>query len=158
MFSFVPASCETDREAVRLLAIQFGVREAARRSGLSEDRVRQWSSRFNWLQRSTPEQQKAIVTTVTSPGDIMLQELERNGHATKLSLSRFARNAAGKHERGPITKAPLLHKVAQTAAIVHGWQDKQGPQTNVMVNVALLGVEPGSVQVEAETLDVTPES
>jgi len=45
-----------DRESVRLLAIELGVREAARRCGLSEDRVRKWSSRYKWLEQRAPKQ------------------------------------------------------------------------------------------------------
>src|SRR5947208_13583687 len=47
-----------DRESVRLLAIELGVREAARRCGLSEDRVRKWSSRYKWLEQRAPKQQE----------------------------------------------------------------------------------------------------
>jgi hypothetical protein len=60
-----------DRESVRVLAIELGVREAARRCGLSEDRVRKWSSRYKWLEQRAPKQQEAVVTTVTAPGDIL---------------------------------------------------------------------------------------
>ncbi len=38
----------TLQSQVRLLALSIGLRPAARAMGLSEDRVRNWSSRFKW--------------------------------------------------------------------------------------------------------------
>ena len=37
-----------DRESVRVLAIELGAREAARRLGLNEDTVCSWARRYNW--------------------------------------------------------------------------------------------------------------
>jgi len=37
-----------DREAVRVLAIELGAREAARRLGLKEGTVLSWASRYKW--------------------------------------------------------------------------------------------------------------
>src|SRR5258708_15599086 len=83
-----------DRESVRLLAIELGVREAARRCGLSEDRVRKWSSRYKWLEQRAPNQQEAVVTTVTAPGDILLQEHRELETNTKTALMQTAAKAA----------------------------------------------------------------
>ncbi len=37
-----------DREAVRVLAIELGAREAARRLGLNRNTVISWARRYNW--------------------------------------------------------------------------------------------------------------
>ena len=83
-----------DRESVRLLAIELGVREAARRCGLSEDRVRKWSSRYKWLEQRAPKQQEAAVTVVTTPGDVLLQEHKALESTTKSALMQTAAKAA----------------------------------------------------------------
>jgi len=124
-----------DRESVRLLAIELGVREAARRCGLSEDRVRKWSSRYKWLEQRAPKQQEAVVTTVTAPGDILLQEHKSLETKTKTALAR-ATAAAAEHVS---TQPPLevqnpaqLRDLAASAARVFGWDknDKPGVQLN----------------------------
>jgi hypothetical protein len=127
-----------DRESVRLLAIELGVREAARRCGLSEDRVRKWSSRYKWLEQRAPKQQEAIVTTVTAPGDILLQEHKSLETKTKTALAR-ATAAAAEHVS---TQPPLevhnpaqLRDLAASAARIFGWE-KGG--TTVHVDKALV--------------------
>jgi hypothetical protein len=77
-----------DRESVRLLAIELGVREAARRCGLSEDRVRKWSSRYKWLEQKAPKRQEAAVTVVTKPGDILLATHKELDCKTKTALAQ----------------------------------------------------------------------
>jgi hypothetical protein len=118
-----------DREAVRMLAIQCGVREAARRCGLKEDRVRQWSKRYHWLQQKAPEQKRATVTTVTKPGDILLKTLQSESEATKLALARAARKAsvhASKQKPATILRqAKNLRDTAAYASQTHSWEAKQ---------------------------------
>jgi hypothetical protein len=43
------AASEIDKEVVKTVALQIGVREAARQFGLSEERVMKWSQRGNWF-------------------------------------------------------------------------------------------------------------
>lgn len=133
-----------DREAVRLLAIEVGVREAARRLGLNEDRVRQWSKRYQWLQSSTPEQQKAIVTTVTKPGDVLLDELSENGKETKLSLSRYAKAQAKMlASKGKLKDHGAFRNIVTGAGTLHGWTETQQAQqfTLNVLNINSLNVE-----------------
>ena len=137
------------KEEVRLLAIEYGVREAARKLGLSEDRVRQWSSRHKWF--SKPDVQKSIVTTVTKPADIVLDELADNERETRLSLSRYARRAAQDSENATLRDAPLVHKAAQVAGIVHKWGDNdKGSQSFTLnvLNMGAFGVTVGDQDVE----------
>jgi hypothetical protein len=124
-----------DRESVRLLAIELGVREAARRCGLSEDRVRKWSSRYKWLEQRAPKQQEAVVTTVTAPGDILLQEHKALETTTKSALMQTAAKAATHAAQKPpldVSNTSQLRDLAQSAARIFGWDnnDKPGVQLN----------------------------
>src|SRR5678816_149931 len=108
------------KEEVRLLAIEYGVREAARKLGLNEDRVRQWSSRHKWFSQSPKVQ---TVTTVTKPSEIVMDELADNERETRLSLSRYAMRAAKDSEQASLKDAPYVKAASQVAGIVHKWGD-----------------------------------
>ncbi len=127
-----------DRESVRLLAIELGVREAARRCGLSEDRVRKWSSRYKWLEQRAPKQQEAVVTTVTAPGDILLQEHKALETTTKSALMQTTAKAATHAARKPpldVSNTSQLRDLAQSAARIFGWGEGG---TTVHANQALI--------------------
>lgn len=122
------ASQANQREAVRLLAIQFGVREAARRLHLNEDTVCSWAKRGQWF---TPKQKpppQAIDTQALQAGDILLEELAENEKETKLSLSRSAKRMAKDAEQATLKHAPYVNQVAKTAALVHGWSEREGKE------------------------------
>jgi hypothetical protein len=123
-----------DREAVRVLAIELGVREAARRCGLSEDRVRKWSSRYKWLEQRAPKQQKAAVTVVTKPGDVLLathEELgERSRTAVLQAATRAAEQARDSADPLPVRDVQQLQQLTNALARVLGW----GPATAGSVN------------------------
>src|SRR6266508_4150704 len=105
-----------DRESVRLLAIEMDVREAARRCGLSEDRVRKWSSRYKWLEKRAPKQQQAAVTVVTNSGDVLLQSHKELEERTKSGLAkataRAAEAAAKSSEPLPVSNTAHLRDLA----------------------------------------------
>lgn len=132
------------KEEVRLLAIEFGVREAARKLGLNEDRVRQWSSRYKWF-KPIADTQKSNVTTVTKPADVLLDELAENERETRLSLSRYAKRAAQDSERASLRDAPYVKAAAQVAGIVHKWDsEKPGQQFTLNVlNINSLSMDNG---------------
>jgi hypothetical protein len=120
-----------DRETVRLLAIELGVRESARRCGLSEDRVRKWSSRYKWLEQRTPKQQQAAVTVVTKPSDVLLATHEELGERTKTGLARAtaraAEGAAQATEPLPVKSTSHLREIASVAAQLFKWNNDKGP-------------------------------
>lgn len=139
------------KEEVRLLAIEIGVREAARRLGLNEDRVCQWSKRGNWF--ATPKHIKAKqtpVSTVSKPGDVLLQDLAEHERETRLSLAKASRRMAKDCEELPVRHAKLAHTVAQTMAIVHRQGEGSAGQSfnlNVL-NLADLKLTIGGKPVE----------
>lgn len=58
-----------DREAVRVLAIELGAREAARRLGLNEDTVCSWARRYKWnLPQRKNGRPSTDLASSTSPG------------------------------------------------------------------------------------------
>ncbi len=147
----VTTTQKVNKEAVRLLVIQHGQREAARIAGLNENTVRSWAMRYNWATatKSQPNGHSALVERVQS-------EIERLEHETRSSLARSAARLAKKSERTTLGNSGHVHNVAKTAAIVHRWDAKSENSQNVVVNVALLGVQPS--EVSATVLDVDSES
>jgi hypothetical protein len=156
-----------DRESVRLLAIELGVREAARRCGLSEDRVRKWSSRYKWLEQRAPKQQEAVVTTVTAPGDILLQEHKSLETKTKTALAQVtarAAEAASKAEKPiDVSSTSHLRDLAQSAARIFGWDksDQPGVQLNQQFVISQEQLEQirqlrGAVTYEAPKSETPP--
>lgn len=134
---------QTQRELVRLLVLEHGLQKASELSGIPYDLVRQWESRRQ-------RKEKQIVTNVTNPVQIVAErvesELQDNERETRLSLARSAAHMAKKAERSTLRNSGNVKNVAQTAAIVHKW-DQKSVQANVMVNIALLGVDPTEVRV-----------
>lgn len=130
---------QTKKELVRLLVLQHGLQKASELSGVPYDLVRQWESRRK-------RKEKAIVTNVTNPiavvADRVQAELEENGRETRLSLSRYARNASKYAEQATLRESKAVKAVAETAAITHGWRDKEQGQAQVAVNIAILDASP----------------
>ncbi len=115
---------QIDKESVRMLAIEIGVRPAARQLGLDEDRVCQWSHRGNWFP-AQPDVQRSTVSTVSKPGDVLLRELQTHERETRLSLARSARKLAIEAESAELGQSSHVLNVAKTAGIVHKWNDEK---------------------------------
>lgn len=133
-----------DREAVKVLAIAVGVREAARRLGLKESRVQQWSSRDQWFKQPDPVQlpptvTKNNVTTVTKPSQVLADVLKQRSNKTKLHLSKYVLDASKRAEqsKGELKHAKAVKEVARTASLIHSWQEKD--QSTGPLNLNLLG-------------------
>jgi hypothetical protein len=123
-----------DREAVRVLAIELGVREAARRCGLSEDRVRKWSSRYKWLEQKAPKQQEAAVTVVTTPGDVLLATHKELGERSRTAILQ-AGTAAAEQARDravplPVNDVQQFAQLTGALARVLGWGNDSRPSVN----------------------------
>jgi hypothetical protein len=87
-----------DREAVRVLAIELGAREAARRLGLSPNTVLSWSKRYNWeLPNRRGGATKASANAITlqsKPGDVLLATHKELEERTKSGLAQATARAA----------------------------------------------------------------
>jgi len=132
-----PANQPIEREAVRLLAIEHGVREAARMTGLNEDRVRQWSHRFRWLHNSQGAKSNGAVTSVTTrPSDAHVEALAHHEGQTRLTLAKYASNAAAAIHKSvhPTRYTKQARDIAGVMATVHKQdQDKPGAQFSLNV-------------------------
>ena len=137
-----PTSTHEQREAVRLLALSVGVREAARKMGLEENRVMKWSERYQWIQRDLPIQpptmQTDIVSAVSKAANSLAETLKNAGETTKLDLSRAAQKAAkrfaGMSGEKIINRSDRLLNVTNVAAKIHSW-DSNGAHSAVNLNV-----------------------
>ena len=115
---------QIDKESVRMLAIEFGVREAARRCGLNEDTVCSWAKRGAWFASPAIIYNKPV-KALQAPGDIMLHELRTHERETRLSLARSARKLATEAESAELGQSSHVLNVAKTAAVVHKWGDEK---------------------------------
>lgn len=159
----MPAKLEIDREQVRLLVIQHGVRETAKMLGLPYQTVGSWSSRFGWiaaLQTPAPKLPPSMSKPANgannapiSPVDAATEAYRDERVRARLNYSKAA--LAVSEEIASLPGKALLadggqafKNVVQTTAIIHGWQE----QTQSRVVVCLQALEQSSVA----TLDVTP--
>jgi hypothetical protein len=71
---------------------------------------------------------------------------------TRISLARSVKRLAKDSEQATLRHSGEVKNVAQTAAIVHRWDQKDQATGNVVVNVAILGISPDEVQVKGEVV------
>ena len=136
-----------NKEAIRVLVLQHGQREAARIAGLNEDTVCSWAKRYQWKAASKPQAKTGNTKLIEKISD----ELADNERETRLSLSRYAKRAAQDSENATLRDAPLVHKAAQVAGIVHKWNDagSQGQSFTLNVlNMGAFGVTVGDSEAE----------
>jgi len=143
------------REAVRMLVADVGYQEASKRTGIAYGTLRQWANRGKWNVMRPHSQ--AVTAVTKAPADAHADILREHGEATKLALSAAARRGA-EHLASAAPSAIVkshhaLRNITAAGSQLHGWEAKNGPAANVMVNIALLGVEPSSVQVQGEIVD-----
>ena len=80
------------REAVHMLALSIGAREAARRLGIKESTVLSWSHRLKW---KLPRRKvgRPPLELKASPGDVLLDYKLRGG-LTRMDVYKAAAGAA----------------------------------------------------------------
>jgi hypothetical protein len=80
------------REAVRILALSIGAREAARRLGIKESTLLSWSHRLKWRLPRHKVGRPPLDLKV-SPGDVLL-DYKRRGGLTRMDMATAAAAAA----------------------------------------------------------------
>jgi hypothetical protein len=80
------------REAVRVLALSIGAREAARRLGIKESTLLSWSHRLKWRLPRHKVGRPPLDLKV-SPGDVLL-DYKRRGGLTRMDMATAAARAA----------------------------------------------------------------
>jgi len=152
-------------EAVRALALVVGVRESARRMGLSEEQVKKRCTREGWL--NSPEariankraiaERSCTTSPQMSPAVLIQQEIAALGAKSRLSIARGIAKAGEHIETLPgdaiLIDSANVKNIAQTADLVHGWKE-QPSGSRVRLDVLLS--KPGSDVVEIEA-EVQPE-
>ncbi len=133
-------SVPVDREAVRLLAIQLGVREAARRTGLNESTVKSWSARHNWFAVSHhPNSEKSIASSASKPGDVLLQSISENIGKARAHLAKVVQESASKVKAVTIESAKELRDLAATARdLGPGWEARNDAASGLAVNILIV--------------------
>jgi hypothetical protein len=127
----------TDWEAVRVLAIELGARESARRLGLKESTVLSRARRDKWKlpkrKGGATLKNATAITLQSPPGDVLIathKELEGRTKSGLAQATARAAEAAAKSEKPIDVSSPShLRDLAATAAHVFGW-NKDGPQGN----------------------------
>ncbi len=140
-----------------MLVLAVGPREAARRMGLSESTVMQWSARGNWLAGAKDRQSLAtglqtpamtvlaetlpvsmrpvVVSGVSKPADSLRDVIADRGKSSKLSLSRYVQRGAARLATLPasqlLTEAANAKAIAGVASQV--WPEKTGGTVNLSI-------------------------
>ena len=154
---WLEAAMQIDWPGIRTAAIAVGVREAARQAAADlppdeanrfVERAMKRCSREKWLvreQRVTPPQQQ--VRAVRSGSDALIQTLSQRKDKSAMHLSRYVVDASKRAARskGELKLAQDVRHVAGVRS--HLWPEERQEQASVMVNVAILGVDPQSVRV-----------
>ena len=135
--SSMGAALNIDKEAVKMLVIQYGVREAARQLGLPEPTVAAWSARGKWLAdlpRSTPLPASMVQSPAISainPSTALVSAMKEDSLQTRASLLRVTRRALAQAERCDDQElmvpevANVIHTHAKSAALGGAWSASQ---------------------------------
>jgi len=146
-----PIATQDQWNQVRDTAVACGsIKEAAGVHGVSYQAAKQRAKREAWpvarrLHKAIVQARAAAsrsleaatgrVTSVTSTPGALVSIMAEHEQKTKLSLSKASMNMAQQAEEAPLEQAPNLHKVAQTAGLVHHWEGRKDPG---ILNVAVL--------------------
>ncbi len=135
-----PTAPVPDREAVRVLAVAVGQREAARRLGLKENTVKSICYRAGdsaAIAATTDTRTPAMHPNAPSPSEAMKSELDGHRDSGTLALARSAARNAQRAESADLlieTPGDLL-ALAKAHAVIHRLDQQAG---GTVVNVAIL--------------------
>ena len=134
---------ETWEQIKTAYAAGIGLREIARKMEIPEGSVLAYAKRHGWTQQiqvatgQLSVMQSDAITPVQSVPQSLAVILSEHERETKLSLARSARRMAKDAEQATLRESSYVHKVAQTAGIVHQW-DAREKNPNAILNVAIL--------------------
>lgn len=149
------------KDQVRMMVLDIGYTETSKRLDIKRDTLYQWAKRYGWNQPIVHSQE--TVRTVRPPADVHADTLQEHERETRLSLARYARRAAKEAEGdeqgkggASIRDAPLVHKVAQVAGLVHKWDSEKSNQTFTLnvLNINSLDNRLGGEESASDTIDV----
>ncbi len=150
----MPAAHDVDWDAVKSLALQIGITDAARQFNIPNAAARKRSSREGWfrniprsaplpltLQPIKPKDENGNVTTVTKGSQAVQNVLRELGEQTRVSLAKGLQKGAKHVEEldgeSVMLNAKNIASITKSASDVHGWS-AAGPAT-ISFRVGLLG-------------------
>jgi len=147
----MPPPLAVDREQAKMMALTYGVREAARMMGIKEGTMVQWSKRDNWF----PEPVKQVlpptmtpvlpvneqgVISVIKPSEAIQNALEDQSKRSKIAFSKAAMKAAEHvaelHPDEILEKARSIKELSAVAALTGNWQSQEaGVTLNILSQI-----------------------
>jgi transposase len=127
-----------DREAVRVLAIELGAREAARRLGLKESTVLSWARRYDWKLPKRKGGGTSAITLRAKPGDALIATHKELEGVTKTALMQTLAKAAqqvAQKQALDVSNTAQLRDICLAAARLFGWDGS--PVAPVTVNTTV---------------------
>ena len=123
-----------DREAVRVLALEVGAREAARALKLNENTVLAWASRDNWnlpARNGLKQMHEArvIKSAINVPERLVEHHKELEARGKKALADVGVRSAEAIAGNLPVNSARDLNDLANALAKVFGWSQAQSKIT-----------------------------
>lgn len=162
----MPAPLDVDREAVKAHAITHGICEAARAFGLSENTVKAWSARGQWLTPIRKEDGSIVIpprpvtvrpraTGATSASVAARNSLVRLGDKSRLNLARAvakgAKHASTLTGENVLANAKDLKALADTGDRIHQWSANNATPTLRLELIAQSqSNDPPVIDVESE--------
>lgn len=139
----MPPPLDVDREQVRMLVLELGCTEAAKRTGIPLNTVLSWSARGEWLkpviQELPPTVRPRAINAISSPADALKAALDDDSQATRVAGLRYSKlvtqHAASLAEASPneaLAQAPLVKAALQGAALAGNWAGQNGDQNTVL--------------------------
>jgi hypothetical protein len=130
----------------------IGLREIARNMGIPEGTVLARAKREGWSKQISDAKSLAKrddTALAVTPMEAVAVTLSERKDKTKLHLSRYAVEASEKaaNHRQKLKIARQVKDVAAVAGSVWPAEKQEGP--NLMVNVAILDIDPATVQVRS---------
>ena len=155
-----------NREAVKVLAQAVGVREAARRMGLGEERVLKWSQRDpagpwgNMVPAPPPPSRGPVAKiacpqNVRTPSEALAEANADNSRRSRSAALRYSartlEHAADLDPETALASASDVSSVVKVASVAGGWSDSD----KLKVRVNIFAGQGSAVQVVDNTDSIT---
>ncbi len=121
-----PVSKEVNREEIRMLVADLGYQQTEQRTGIPANTLYQWARRFGWKQPIVHSQ--AVRTVRQAPSDAHAAALQEHEGFTRLTLAKYASNAATAIHRSvhPAKYTKEAKDIASVMATVHRQDQDKG--------------------------------
>lgn len=132
----MPAPLDVDKEAIRLLVVEYGVTETAKQTNIPLNTLLSWSARGNWLKpQPTPLPPTVQPRAINA---IQPSQAQANIHASRKqkafsNLSKYVVNGSmsAAKSRSPLADAANVKALAGVFTTL--WPEKQEPGVSIQV-------------------------